>query len=191
MIEGNLRLNVAVPRRMRRNKLIIIIFVLTLLLILTTEIKKVEGKEEKVLEFARQYNRPVIVVSKKEHLLYYCEKGKIVENDPWNGFNYSFPVKVALAGKYYRTPEGEMAIDRKHANSRYTLFLGLSVPGAYGIHGAATHLASYLNLMEKISPKFSFVTRRDDTRGCVAVENRVIKYLFAKVGVDTPVLIIP
>ena len=37
MIEGNLRLNVAVPRRMRRNKLIIIIFVLTLLLILTTD----------------------------------------------------------------------------------------------------------------------------------------------------------
>ncbi len=117
MIEGNLRLNVAVPKRMRKNKLIIFTSILILLLILTTEIKKVEGKEEikllylkqKVLGFASQYNRPVIVVSKKEHLLYYCEKGKIVENDPWNGFNYSFPVRVSLAGKYYRTPEGEMA----------------------------------------------------------------------------------
>lgn len=185
---------------MRKNILIIIILALLLLIILTTDIKKAGKKDEirliylkqKVLDFARKYNdRPVIVVSKKEHLLYYCEKGKIVENDRWQGFSFSFPVKVSLASKYYRTPEGEMSVDRKNANSRYTLFLGLSIPGAYGIHGAATHLASYLNLMEKLNPNFSFVTRRDDTRGCVAVENRVIKYLFARVGLNTPVLIIP
>jgi lipoprotein-anchoring transpeptidase ErfK/SrfK len=185
---------------MRKNKSIMIIFALLLLMLLTTQIKRVENRQEirlfylkqKVLEFAGKYNdRPVIVVSKKDHLLYYCEKGKIVANDQWQGFTYSFPVKVSLAGKYYRTPEGEMMIDRKNANSRYTLFLGLSLPGAYGIHGASTHLASYLNLMEKADPNFYFVTRRDDTRGCVAVENRVIKYLFAKVGLNTPVLIIP
>jgi lipoprotein-anchoring transpeptidase ErfK/SrfK len=177
---------------MRKNKTIIIFFTLLLLMLLTTQIKRMENKQQKVLAFAGKYSdRPVIVVSKKDHLLYYCEKGKIVANDQWQGFTYSFPVKVSLAGKYYRTPEGEMMIDRKNANSRYTLFLGLSLPGAYGIHGASTHLASYLNLMEKADPNFYFVTRRDDTRGCVAVENRVIKYLFAKVGLNTPVLIIP
>ncbi|PIS28506.1 L,D-transpeptidase, partial [Candidatus Saganbacteria bacterium CG08_land_8_20_14_0_20_45_16] len=30
-----------------------------------------------------------------------------------------------------------------------------------------------------------------DTRGCVQVENRVIKYLYAQVDVDTPVIIMP
>jgi lipoprotein-anchoring transpeptidase ErfK/SrfK len=145
-----------------------------------------------VLAFANRYQgRSAIVVSKRDHLLYYCENGRIVENDYWNGFVYSFPVKVSLASHWYRTPEGLMYIDSKNERSRYTLFLHLSVPGAYGIHGAATRLASYLNKMEYLDHDFSFVTRKDDTRGCVAVENRVIKYLFAKVGVNTPVWIMP
>jgi hypothetical protein len=84
-----------------------------------------------------------------------------------------------------------MYVDRKNDRSRYTLFLGLSLPGAYGIHGASTHFASFLDQMEKIDPDFTFVTKRDDTRGCVAVENRVIKYLFTKVALGTPVLILP
>lgn len=169
--------------------------------ILTAKVNWPEPKKEAlrliflqhlVLDFAEKYNdRNVIVVSKKEHLLYYCEKGKIVKNDQWNGFNYSFPVKVSLAGRYYRTPEGLMHIDRKNNRSQYTLFLGLSLPGAYGIHGASTHLASFLERMEKLDPNFIFVTKKDDTRGCVAVENRVIRYLFAKVDLDTPVLILP
>ena len=84
-----------------------------------------------------------------------------------------------------------MFIDSKNERSRFTLFLHLSVPGAYGIHGAATNLASFLNKMEYLYHDFNFVTKKDDTRGCVAVENRVIKYLYAKVGVNTPVWILP
>jgi lipoprotein-anchoring transpeptidase ErfK/SrfK len=145
-----------------------------------------------VLDFASRYkDQSVIVVSKKEHLLYYCENGRIVENDFWGGSNYAFPVKVSLAGRYYRTPEGQMYIDRKNDRSRYTLFLGLSLPGAYGIHGASTYLRSFLEKMEQVDPNLTFVTKKDDTRGCVAVENRVIRYLFAKVGLNTPVLILP
>ncbi|MFA5839576.1 MAG: L,D-transpeptidase [Candidatus Margulisiibacteriota bacterium] len=148
--------------------------------------------QQRVLDFAQKYSgRDVIVVSKKDHLLFYCRDGKIVKNDYWNGFNVSFPVKVSLASRYFFTPEGEMFIDAKNANSRYTLFLKLSVPSAYGIHGASTRLASHLDKMETINPNYSFVTKKDDTRGCVAVENRVIKYLFAKVDVNTPVLIMP
>jgi lipoprotein-anchoring transpeptidase ErfK/SrfK len=183
---------------------VIALFILGLLLVGTL---KLAGKYHKgpvnepirllslkqlVLAFADRYQgRSAIVVSKRDHLLYYCENGRIVENDYWNGFMYSFPVRVSLASRWYRTPEGLMFIDSKNERSRFTLFLHLSVPGAYGIHGAATPLASFLNKMEYLDHDYYFVTKKDDTRGCVAVENRVIKYLYAKVGVNTPVWILP
>ena len=148
--------------------------------------------KQKVLEFAHKYrNEDVIVVSKKDHLLYYCRKGRIVKNEKWNGFSYNFPVKVALASRYHWTPEGEMFIDGKNPYSRYIRFLSFSYPGAYGIHSAPTKYKAYLEKMEKKDPDFIFATKKDDTRGCVQVENRVIKYLFAKVDVATPVLIMP
>lgn len=149
-------------------------------------------RHDMVMAFANQHpGQPVIVVFKKGHLLYYCENGEIAKNVYWRGFNISFPVKVSLAGRRYFTPEGIMYIDRKNANSRYTLFLGLSYPGAYGIHAAPTHLAAFLDRMEKLDPNLTFVTRKDDTRGCVAVENRIIKYLFSKIEIGTPVWILP
>ncbi len=145
-----------------------------------------------VLGFAGRYpGRSAIVVSKRDHLLYYCEQGKIVENDYWNGFTYTFPVRTSLASRWYRTPEGLTFIDYKNEHSQFTLFLHLGFPGDYGIHGAATRLAPFLNKMEYLDHDFTFVSRKDDTRGCVAVENRVIKYLFAKVDYGTPVWILP
>jgi hypothetical protein len=180
-----------------RTKLIILIF-LTLILLAgdKREIKNepsyftMLSVRQKVLDFARQHwAEDSIVVSKKEHLLFYCRFGQIVENDYWQGRFYSFPVKVALASRYYRTPEGVFEIETKNDQSRYIRFLGFK--GLYGIHSGATQLASYLNKMEARDPQFSFVTQKDDTRGCVAVENRVIKYLFAKVDLKTPVLIMP
>jgi lipoprotein-anchoring transpeptidase ErfK/SrfK len=145
---------------------------------------------QKVLDFARKHwTEDSIVVSKKSHLLYYCRYGRIVQNDFWGGHSYNFPVKVSLASRYYRTPEGEFEIETKNDQSQYIRFLGFK--GLYGIHSGATRLASYLDEMETRDPYFTFVTKKDDTRGCVAVENRVIKYLFAKVDVKTPVLIMP
>lgn len=147
---------------------------------------------ERIRDFSVKYqNEDCIVVSKSDHLLYYCRRGEVVKNDVWNGFVYNFPVKVALAGKYYRTPEGEMFIDDKNQNSRYILFLKFSHPGAYGLHSAETRYRGFLEKMERIYPNFIFATKKDDTRGCVQVENRVIKYLFSKVDLNTPVLIIP
>jgi len=145
---------------------------------------------QKVLDFARKHwAEDSIIVTKKTHLLYYCRYGAIVKNDFWNGRFYSFPVKVSLASRYYRTPEGEFEIETKNNQSQYIKFLGFK--GLYGIHSGATRLASYLDNMEARDPQFTFVTKKDDTRGCVAVENRVIKYLFARVDEKTPVLIMP
>lgn len=148
--------------------------------------------QQKVYEFANMYKgRDTIIVSKKDHLLYYCRNGKIVQNENWNGFTYNFPVKVALAGKNHWTPEGEMFVDGKNPQSQYILFLSLSTPGDYGIHSAPTRYKAFLDAMEKLNPHFIFATIKDDTRGCIQVENRVIKYLYANVDVKTPVLVLP
>jgi len=148
--------------------------------------------QKKVLAFASKYHdQDVIVVAKDAHLLFYCKKGRIVKGEKWNGFTYTFPVKVALASKYYWTPEGEMFIASKNPGSKYIRFLHFSYPGAYGIHSAETRYAAYLNRMEKKDPNFTFATLKDNTRGCVQVENRVVKYLFAQVDVKTPVLVLP
>ncbi len=62
--------------------------------------------------------------------------------------------------------------------------------GTYGIHGAATYLKYAIDKMEKANPNLIYVTKRDNTRGCIALEHRFLKYLYAKVNVGTPVLIL-
>lgn len=146
--------------------------------------------EERVKEIAaRHSDGDVIVVSKRDHLLYYCRKGFIVRGDRWGGFVHDFPVPVALGRNNRWTPEGEFKVERKNDRSRYTLFLGFK--GLYGIHGTYTYLASKLDWMESLNPDLQFVTKKDHTLGCVAVETRVIRYLYAQVDVNTPVLILP
>lgn len=193
---------------------------------------KTEINKLKVLSFALRYPySDVIVVNKKARLLYYCRNGKIVSNEKWDGFEYSFPVPISLGlTSRFWTPEGEYYICNKNPYSRYTLFLGISYPsikdaersyetygvkispyqkkqielaqklktkppwntplgGTFGIHGAATGYARTLSWREKKDPSYKWVTKKDRTRGCVAVENRVIKYLYAKIDTKTPVLI--
>lgn len=62
--------------------------------------------------------------------------------------------------------------------------------GTYGIHGAPTYFKYAIDRMEKKNPNLIYVTKKDNTRGCVAVEHRVLKYLFANVDEGTPVLIL-
>ncbi|MBI5400123.1 L,D-transpeptidase [Candidatus Saganbacteria bacterium] len=146
--------------------------------------------EKKVLKIAKRHgNGEVIVVSKKDHLLYFCRNGFIVRGDRFGGFVHSFPVPISLGVNNRWTPEGKFKIYVKNPQSRFTLFLGFK--DAYGIHGAATQLASKLNRLEALDPNLEFVTRKDNTLGCVAVENRTIKYLYAKVNVETPLFIMP
>lgn len=113
----------------------------------------------------------------------------MVRNAEWQGFTYTFPVKVALASQYYKTPEGEFKVETKNNHSQFIKFLGFK--GAYGIHSAPTRFKNFLDKMEALNPYFKFATKKDDTRGCVQVENRVIQYLYANVEVDTPVIIMP
>jgi len=146
--------------------------------------------DQKVQAIADRYsNGDVIVVSKKDHLLYYCRKGLIVNGDRFGGFVYNFPVPVSLGVNNKWTPVGKFKVYVKNPQSKFTLFLGFL--GNYGIHGAETKLASKIKNMEKLNPDLTYVTRKDNTLGCVAVENRVIRYLYANVEVNTPVYIMP
>lgn len=186
---------------MKRRRLILMIALISMAAFLPFRARIIHNEKQELrllylkdraMRFAAKYhNQDVIVVSKQDHLLYYFKDGKIVRNDLWNGFKYNFPVRVALASQFYKTPEGEMFIEDKNPNSQYILFLKLSYPGAYGIHSAPTRFRSFLDRMEKLNPNFKFATLKDDTRGCVQVENRVIKYLYEQVDVKTPVLILP
>ncbi|MCX5749043.1 MAG: L,D-transpeptidase [Candidatus Saganbacteria bacterium] len=172
-----------------------------------------------------------MVISKSKHLIYYCNNGFIVRNVSWKGFDLKFPAPIAIGmGGRYETPAGEYYICQKNADSRFTLFLGLSWPniadankavelgsrlsasdyrrivaanilraqppwdtplgGTYGIHGAPTYMKYAIDRMEKKDPDLIYVTKRDNTRGCVAVEHRYLKFLFANVDEGTPVLIV-
>ncbi|MFC1571947.1 L,D-transpeptidase [Candidatus Margulisiibacteriota bacterium] len=185
---------------MKIQKITIISILLICLVVIVGYTNRIENEKEavrlpylrqQVLQFANKYrNQDVIVVSKKDHLLYYLRNGKLVRNEKWNGFTINFPVKVALAMPGYDTPEGEMFIDRKNPYSKYVRFLSFSGPGAYGIHSEATKYKTHMERMEKLDPNFEFATKKDNTRGCVQVENRIIKYLFSKVDVKTPVLVL-
>ena len=62
--------------------------------------------------------------------------------------------------------------------------------GTYGIHGAPTYMKAAIDRMERSDPNLIYVTRTDNTRGCIAVEHRVLRYLFANVDVGTPILIL-
>ncbi len=181
-------------------KLFFTVFIAIITIIaLTGQGRKIDNEKDyvrllylkyRVNEFAQKYKgQDVIVVSKQDHLLFYCKDGEVVKNDRWNGFNYNFPVKVALAGQYYKTPEGEFKVEIKNDQSQFIKFLGFK--GLYGIHSASTRFKNYLDKMEALNPHFKFATNKDDTRGCVQVENRVINYLYAQVDVDTPVIIMP
>ena len=62
--------------------------------------------------------------------------------------------------------------------------------GTYGIHGAPTYMKYAVDRMEKADPDLIYVTKKDDTRGCVAVEHRVLRFLYANIEIGTPVLIL-
>lgn len=62
--------------------------------------------------------------------------------------------------------------------------------GAYGIHGAPTYMKWAVDTMERKDPNLIYVTKRDNTQGCVAIEHRYLYYLYANVDEGTPILIL-
>ena len=91
-----------------------------------------------------------------------------------------------------RTPEGKYRIDRKNPYSKFHLSLGISYPdgrdhaiarargvdpgGDIFIHGGPTNGAN---------------ADYDWTHGCIAVSDRQIEEIYARVDLNTPVLIRP
>ncbi len=62
--------------------------------------------------------------------------------------------------------------------------------GTYGIHGAPTYMKAAVDAMERRDPGLIRVTKSDNTRGCIAVEHRVLRFLYANIDEGTPILIL-
>jgi len=91
-----------------------------------------------------------------------------------------------------RTPEGRYFVNRRNPNSRFHLSLGLSYPNAGDV--AAAHADgkdpggdSFIHGRGDRSRK----SRTDWTEGCIAISNREMELIYARVRNGTPVDIYP
>ena len=105
--------------------------------------------------------------------------------------SYPAPRDVAAAVKEKRFPEEKMDRVKKTQRDGACPDFYSALGGAIGIHGAPTRMAADLAAAETRSPDLVNVTSDDWTLGCLAVENRHIRFLAKEVKVGTPILIVP
>jgi murein L,D-transpeptidase YafK len=88
-----------------------------------------------------------------------------------------------------RTPEGAYHIDRRNAQSKFYLSLGVSYPNARDVAYARSHGRSAggaIFIHGQTNGRYHTV-QRDWTRGCIAVSNADMNELWALVGVGCPI----
>jgi murein L,D-transpeptidase YafK len=118
---------------------------------------------------------------------------KIAQSEYTFFLSVNFPaqrdVDAAVAQK--RFPEDKMDRVRQSQRSGGCPDFYSALGGAIGIHGAPTAMAADAAAAEVKDPELKFVTKNDWTLGCLAVENRHIRFLAKEVKVGTPILIVP
>lgn len=104
------------------------------------------------------------------------------------GFN---PVGHKIRVGDGKTPQGRYYIDRKNPYSSFHLSLGISYPNANDRKNAWSKGYSPGGdiMIHGLPSNGSIPSRRDWTRGCIAVSNAEIEYLYKVVDVGTPILI--
>lgn len=93
-----------------------------------------------------------------------------------------------------RTPEGTYYIDRRNAESRYHLSLGISYPNAMDMaEAAARGVRPGGDIFIHGAPKSTWTKlfKKDWTAGCIAVSNREIEEIWSMVPNGTPIVIRP
>ncbi len=94
-----------------------------------------------------------------------------------------------------RTPEGVFHVDRRNANSKFHLSLGLDYPQPQHVRAAkAAGVSASGDIMIHGQPNLLPAAMRmppDWTEGCIAVSNAEIKEIFAATPIGTVVEIIP
>jgi murein L,D-transpeptidase YafK len=122
---------------------------------------------------------------------------RICDSISWSEYTHflsiSFPAPrdVEAAVKEQRFPEDALARVRRSQHPGACPDFYSALGGAIGIHGAPTGMAADLAAAESKDPTLTNVTTNDWTLGCLAVENRNIRFLAKEVKIGAPILILP
>ena len=131
-----------------------------------------------------------IVVKKSKRKLYLFSGDEIIK---------SYKIDLGFTPKGHKnfegdgkTPEGSYTIDRKNANSKYHLSIGISYPNPKDQH--------FAELKGKLPGGDIFIHgtdkpfrwfQRDWTAGCIALSNKEISEIYNLVEIGTPIFIEP
>ena len=131
-----------------------------------------------------------IVVKKSKRKLYLFSGDEIIK---------SYKIHLGFTPKGHKnfegdgkTPEGSYKIDRKNANSKYHLSIGISYPNPKDRH--------FAELKGKLPGGDIFIHgtdkpfrwfQRDWTAGCIALSNKEISEIYSLVEIGTPIFIEP
>ena len=131
-----------------------------------------------------------IVVKKSKRKLYLFSGDEIIKSYKIDlGFTPEGHKNFEGDGK---TPEGSYKIDRKNANSKYHLSIGISYPNPKDRH--------FAKLKGKLPGGDIFIHgtdkpfrwfQRDWTAGCIALSNKEIGEIYNLVEIGTPIFIEP
>lgn len=88
-----------------------------------------------------------------------------------------------------KTPEGAYRIDRRNANSRYHLSLGISYPNSEDIARASSMGKSPGGDIFVHGTPSNYIGQKDWTWGCIAISNDEIEEMYAMVKDGTPIFI--
>ena len=131
-----------------------------------------------------------IVVKKSKRKLYLFSGDEIIKSYKIDlGFTPEGHKNFEGDGK---TPEGSYKIDRKNANSKYHLSIGISYPNPKDRH--------FAELKGKLPGGDIFIHgtdkpfrwfQRDWTAGCIALSNKEIGEIYNLVEIGTPIFIEP
>lgn len=92
-----------------------------------------------------------------------------------------------------RTPEGVYFVNRRNPDSRYHLSIGISYPNATDVaHAQAVGKSPGGDIfIHGRGPFYRIGSPKDWTWGCIAVTDAEMEEIYAMVGNDTPILILP
>lgn len=142
---------------------------------------------------ARDYSRmpkaDQVYISKKDRRLFMLRGREVIADYPIRlGFA---PDGTKLAEGDGRTPEGLYHVDRKNPRSKFYLSVGIDYPNAYDVARAeAMGVNPGGDIFIHGQPNGKWRENPEDwTAGCIAVANRAIEEIYARVPIGTPVMI--
>ena len=134
----------------------------------------------------------VLIDKSDRKLTLYQDDEVIFQTDIALGFN---PVGQKREEGDGRTPEGEYQIDRRNAQSKYYLSLGLTYPTAAQRAAAADAGRDpggdiFIHGQPNLTPG-ALTLPGDWTNGCIAVSNAAMRAIWRRVAMGTKVVVTP